>query len=136
MKYYLYMVQSGRGCDYTIGCGTKLELLPKTISSREAAIAHVIGLPQNWKEDFEEDNDEDYVREYLLDTGLLYVDDSRDEMLDACSLLEVSKETDLLPILRAKIEEVRTYADSKRNKALEAREKAEYERLKKKFKGK
>ncbi len=40
MSYYLYMNQSGEGCDYTIGCGQKL--LALKASTIEEAIEEAI----------------------------------------------------------------------------------------------
>jgi len=132
MKYYLIRVQAGQGCDYTIGCGLNVSHL--RAKNKEDAIKEVIGLPDDWKESFSKD-----WEDYMYDTG--YLGDAEDDMerqIESVDLLEVNEEIDMMPILKAKLAEVKGHfqslQDQKDLKAKEARDLAEFERLKKKFK--
>ena len=132
MKYYLVRVQKGEGCDYTIGCGLDVTLL--SAKNKEEAIQKVIGLPSDWKETFSEDwEDEIYDTGYLGDA-----EPNRYQQIESVSLLEVNEEIDMMPILKAKLAEVRGHfqaiQDQKDLEAKEARDLVEFERLQKKFK--
>lgn len=140
MKYFLYRRQSGEGCDYTIGCGSKLEQL-EAISMAEA-IDQVVGLTsENWKDDLVEDaNSVDYsVDDYIHDivmhetTHLGDVDPDSDRRMEEITLYEVNDEVDMIPLMEAKLAELREFQKELDRQQDERRERAQYEKLKKKF---
>jgi hypothetical protein len=74
-RFWVYLEQSG-GCDYTIGCGFKLE--PLSAETLEEAIAEVEGSSSN-KDDEDEDEDEEgyvntegLVRARIFDVKAVY----------------------------------------------------------------
>lgn len=127
MKYYLFRRQSGQGCDYTIGCGLSLERL--SAKTKEEAIEEVIDLPDDWQEI----EDEDELHDILCDTGLSDADPAGFRPMSEVTLLEVASETDLLPILRAKLAEVNALKEKRAAQRQEEAERAQYEKLRKKF---
>ena len=136
MKYYLYRKQSGQGCGYSIGCGETLNSLRG--KTKEEAIKEAIGIPDNWKDQITDKDgniDEDELHDYLCDTGLRHLDQG-EFRLDQCLILEINEEIDIFPLLKARQAEVTKILDELRTSNSLEMEKAEYERLKKKFKGK
>ncbi len=132
MKYYLVRYQKGQGCDYTIGCGLDVEQI--SAKNMDEAIKKVIGIPDDWKETFNEG-----WEDYIYDDGHLgdaEIDSER--QIESVSLLEVNEEINMMPILKAKLAEMKSHfqflRDEKDLAAKEARDLAEFERLKKKFK--
>ncbi len=123
-KYYVVKKQNG-GCDYTIGCGIRIEKL--RAKSMQEAISEVMDLPEDWLQ-MEDINEE-------------YLGNSIDDMLDyynltECKILKVSDEVDMLPIMKKeqiKIKEVKSLAVKEK---AEKEEREKYEALKLKFEGK
>lgn len=104
--YYAYLKQHGEGCDYTIGCGTKLIQLLRATNITEAVDQLM----------------EDYA-EYF----------SPEEELESATVFEVNASCDIdVPgVRRMKIAE----KEAERLRLLEAGERRLYESLKKKFEG-
>lgn len=126
MRYFLLRRQKGEGCDYTIGCGLSFEEIEA--DSRKEAIEQVIDLPDDW----ENITDEDELHDMLGDTGLSNVEPGEFEMEEVV-LFEVKEAIDLIPILKKKLFEVENHKSHLRDKEREAAERAQYEKLKKKF---
>jgi len=132
MKYYLIRVQAEQGCDYTIGCGVDVtQISAKNLGE---AIQKVVGVPSDWRSTFSE-GWEDYIyNEGHLGDAVI----DRERQIESVSLLEVNEEIDMMPILKAKLAEIKSHfqylRDEKDLEAKEARDLAEFERLKKKFK--
>jgi hypothetical protein len=142
MKYFLYREQSGEGCDYTIGCGSKLEQLEAT--NMKEAIDEVVGLTsENWKDDLIEAADQqgfsscidDYIHDVVMHdtTHLADVDHDSDRTMSQITLYEVNDEVDMIPLLEAKLAELRNFQKDLDRQQDERRERAQYEKLKKKF---
>lgn len=135
MRYFVVMRQNN-GCDYTIGCGISIEEL--SAKNMDEAIEEVMDIP-NWKEDFENVDDgdfEDTFHDYVADSGLGMIQDSNEMRINECTILEVSTEKDIMPIMIKKLKELYAYKNARLQKSADNAERIEYERLKKKFKGK
>lgn len=115
MRYFLYEEQ-GEGCDYTIGCGRRLREIPGVQSLADA-----------WKKVVSEEINEE--------TGLLddqiYVETRGERAVRLAMIFEVTNSLDINLVL---LESEREYKRRQREQDFDTiREKAEYERLKKKF---
>lgn len=136
-KYYCIREQAGDGCDYSIGCGTTISMIHA--DSLEEAQKKIIDLPDTWKEDLlaqiATDGDVDgWYHDYLVDSGLgAVMPDDYGTKIASVSLIEVSEEIDMMPILRAKLVEAEAFKDGLNQAANEEAERAAYEKLKKKF---
>ncbi len=126
MRYFLLRRQKGAGCDYTIGCGLTFHEIDA--DNMDEAIEQVIDLPDDW----ESITDEDELSDMICDTGLSDVEPGEFEM-DAVRLFEVSDSVNLIPILKKKLAEVEAHKASLQAKEQEEAERAQYEKLKKKF---
>ena len=140
MKYYLYREQRNEGCDYTIGCGVQLKSLRAT--TREEAMKEIIGLVSpNWKEELVQAakdcgySVDDYVHDYVMydSTYLGDVDPAGDRVMSDITLLEVNDEIDMMPLLKSKFEELKSFQKELNEQEKEAAERAQYEKLRKKF---
>jgi hypothetical protein len=118
-KTYLYIRRQNGGCDYTIGCGISIEEI--RAKSLEDAIDKIIDLPKDWKESWDED--------MIYGTGLARIDDD----IDGAELIEITSSTDIMPILQAKLKEVKAFQEEAEKKVNEDIERKKYEELKKKF---
>jgi hypothetical protein len=133
-KKYLYIRRQSGGCDYTIGCGISIQEIHA--SSREDAIQKIINIPDDWQDQFQEHNNniEDYSHAYISDSGLIDVrNDKYDEGISGATLIEISDEIEMLPILSAKLDEMKAVISEIKNKAHEDDERKLYEKLQKKF---
>lgn len=137
-KYYCLREQAGQGCDYTIGCGIAIDII--YANSLEEAQKKLISLPETWKEDLvawieKEDGDvDDCYNDIICESGLDYVrSDEYGPRMASITLLEVTEEVDMMPILRTKLAEAEAFKDSLLQKVGEEAERAAYEKLKKKF---
>lgn len=126
-KYFLYKEQEGQGCDYTIGCGSSFEEVEA--NSLNDAIDQVVDLPDDW----DQVEDEDELHDNICESGISMVKIDNCDRLNTIELYEISKVVDLIPILKAKLAEVDAVLDGNRAKAKEAAERAQFEKLKKKF---
>lgn len=126
-KFYVYRKQVGKGCDYTIDCGVSFELFHG--KSKEEVIKQIIDIPDDWKDSA---TDEDLLHDIISDSGLRYL--NKDYLpLKEIILMEVTNEIDLFPFLEAKKSEIDNYVKRINQNKSEKAERAEYERLKKKF---
>lgn len=107
MQYYLVERQSG-GCDYTIGCGLRITHLrdAKTLEDAKSQANNKIG--DNWHADHE-------------------------VAVDSAEILEVNEVVDLAPFLTEKAAERKQRQAEEDAEEAAAAERAEYERLRKKF---
>jgi hypothetical protein len=102
--YWLLIRQEGTGCDYSIACGEKFIQLKA--QNEEDALAEAA---KTWE----------------------YYGGDRENKIESIKILEVQKEIDLdIDGLVSKAKEAERKCQEKQK---EAQEKAEYERLKKKF---
>lgn len=108
MKYGLIIKQRGQGCDYTIGCGEKFMVLRAATLEGARAEAKLI------------------VWDWLVDA-----DKPSQPSLDFARLLMIEEE---LPIDEG-FHEMRAAPQEAQLEAIEAEERAEYKRLKKKYGG-
>lgn len=134
-KTYLYIRRQENGCDYTIGCGISVQHIKA--NSKEEAIKKIIDLPDNWKQELktwiDEDGDIDgCYHDTICDTGMGDIMD-RDNPIQNADLIEVSDETDMMPILEAKLAEAEAFKKELLNAQKEKAELEQYEKLKKKF---
>lgn len=113
-RFYVYFHQGG-GCDYSIACGQKLAIMPESVKTLAEAEALFFS------------GDEATARDYQLE----YYGRSKVESLESVVILEVadSREPDLAGYFRRKREEEKEAYRAR----MEVEEKAEYERLQKKF---
>lgn len=108
--YYLIMQQKGEGCDYSIGCGTKVKWLKgDTLDEAKQAV----------------------VEYFSGDGSNGYGPGEHHELEDA---MIVRFEWDALPILKEKLAFDRAAEDAEIKKVQEARERAELDRLQRKYK--
>ena len=128
--YYLYRIQDGQGCDYTIGCGQSITSIEAP--SCEEAIRRVVDLPplREWKEN--------ELSDVVAESGIgryahLQLDGKSEFEVQHCYLLEVTGVVDMIPIFKENLDTLRKHRDALRTKDKEALERLEYERLKKKF---
>jgi hypothetical protein len=139
MRYFVWRKQKGTGCDYMIGCGQNVSELKA--SNREDAIAEVMGLDDNWKNEVLEQagkdagirDVEDYLSDYISDTSLRDVQSGWDWEMENVRLLEVSAEVNMIPLMKAKLAEVDEWKLEMRTKIQEQEERAAYEKMKAKF---
>jgi hypothetical protein len=115
-KYALVMRQVGEGCDYTIGCGTAMEMLKAT--TREDALVEARLLVQGTP-------DPDHPAGFA-DSRL---HDHDDHQLKTATLVQIEEE---LPLAAWQTEVMETWRRREAD-AKQAKEKAEYERLRAKF---
>lgn len=108
MRFLLYLVQEGGGCDYTIGCGTLLHTLKAPYM--DAAVKEAIGLIN---ESYRHDSD---------------------NRLKTASVLAVTEERDL--ILNLVYEQQRRSEQKERQEEDEAKERLLYDLLKAKYEAK
>ncbi len=126
-KYFLYKVQAGEGCDYSIGCGQKLSELESTCMND--AIEEVLDLQYDWRSLSLDELEE------LVSHGesIWTMDEGQEQALYSCEILEVTDQVNLEPILNAKLQEYNALVNYKRSKGSEEKERELYEKLKKKF---
>lgn len=109
MKTYWAIVRQNNGCDYTIGCGiSAYEISAKTI---EEAIEHIV---DDWADGYQTNKDEHCV--------------------DEVELLEVTKVINMHDALLLAQEMFQKKSKMREEEKKVQAEKAEYERLKEKFK--
>jgi hypothetical protein len=114
MKRYILLERgNGEGCDYTIGCNQRWTIFEA--ASEEKAIKHVIGEKPTKADDYE-----DNLRPYLEREDLLLVNDE-------------GKVIDLMPIVRKYEQEYKAFEAEAQKLKTEAKERADFERLSKKF---
>ena len=114
MKRYILLERNeGEGCDYTIGCNQRWSFF--RAESKEKAIEHVIGAKPTNGDDYE-----DNLRPYLEREELLIVTDE-------------GKVIDLLPIVHEYEAEYKALEEEAQRLKREAAERADFERLSKKF---
>lgn len=109
-KFYLHCKQAGEGCDYMIGCGQKLSAL--RAQTLEAAVHEAI--------------------EVIVEDGGLGDEHWNERVLDEALIFAAPAHTVDLSALRA---EAGAAAEAKARDVELARERAEFERLSKKFGG-
>jgi hypothetical protein len=127
VRKYLYIREQNGGCDHTIGCGIDIEEIEA--ESLEDAIEQVINFTDDYK-----DLDDGQLSDQLCDSGLSGVsEDAWEYKIVAARLIEISSSTNMMPILKAKLAEVNDFRNERKNKAKDAEELKQYEKLKKKF---
>lgn len=109
MTYYLFLRQEGQGCDYTIGCGMRLIILRATTLDEAKGES---------KEYFDADNYGYGRGDYALS----------DAMIMRC-------EFNAMPILNKILKDEREAREKEQEQNKLNQERAEFERLKKKFGG-
>lgn len=132
-KFICVKRQSGEGCDYTIGCGVRVDVIhaETEAEAQKRALNHADG----WEEHFEEvavispDRLKDYVRDYICDMP----GQSDDRSLSSFVLYEICSETDLILQLDKDVNYLRGLVAANQAEIKEAQERARYEELKKKF---
>lgn len=135
-KEYYYIRRQSAGCDYSIGCGVSIGRI--SASSKEEAIERIIGLSAEWEKEYRAavkngKDAEDYYSDLIASTGLYTVSPNKENSIFHAQLLEVVSDTDILPILEAKLLEISSLKDSLLKEEQEKFERKQYEKLKKKF---
>lgn len=103
--FYAYLIQSGEGCDYTIGCGTKLVALPLA-TSVESAEAQIVERYESYFGDYPEQQLSEVV--IFETTNIRHVDVAehkakrRAEKKAADALARAEKERAMYEQLKAK----------------------------------
>jgi len=130
MKYMVLQIQKGKGCNYTIGCGTRVFWLDA--KSKDEAIKEVLDLPDNWKDLVHECGSPE---ELIINkcSSLSCVDPSKYYQFEEIMLIEVSDQIDMIPILKKEFDNICNYYVEFYDKKLEEAELKELERLRKKF---
>lgn len=136
MKTFLFVQkQEDPGCDYNLGCGVKVSIL--RANSEEEALDKALGLPSNWQNKaIEASSSGGSLLGWISDNviagtplGLL----EGEFRLESAKLYEVVREVDMMPIMADKLGEIRKFEKEFNAVENEKKERAEYERLKKKF---
>lgn len=122
-RFLVVMRQRGKGCDYTIGCGTRTSIV--YANSKEEAIQGFTLQPESWKEYIDEHCELD---DMLYDTYADYVDTDSEVRCNEITLYEISSETNLIPLIKESVDEVRNYLKEVQTKK---KEEAEFEHFKK-----
>lgn len=126
-KKFLVVHKQNGGCDYSISCGTLVNLI--YADSLEEAQIKCVGLSTDWKDNCEDDiHDEIYGN-----SRLPYVDPESDVSCSSITLFEIKEEYDLVPFFKMKLDEVNSFKESFILQEKERKEKEEYLRLKKKY---
>jgi len=118
MKFVCIMEQSGQGCDYTIGCGMTYFILEATTAD-EATTELIKRLSY---EDYESG-----------DVDPAYHCEGGEQEISAWRLFEVNQEYDLLPILHQWKKDFDAKENAIEKAEQEAKDRAKYEELKRKF---
>jgi len=135
MKKFIYIRRQNNGCDYTIGCGISAKVI--MAESKDEAIKKIINVDDTWKEDliqnFEDGCLEDFFYDYVAGSGLIDLHDDNDFKIASAVLYEVSDEINMIPVLSSSLKELTDFKDNLLEEAKEKEERAQYEKLKKKF---
>lgn len=118
---FLLIEEQANGCDYTIGCGVRLTYLnvENAQDAAKQAIQKIAG-------------DGTHSNPGCWPTG---PDDRHDYLIDKARILAITAELDLAPALDAIMVERAQEAIRQDAKSEDEQERAEFERLKKKFEG-
>lgn len=133
MEYWL-VKEGNPGCDYSISCGTSVSKIGG--ATMDEAVKIVLGDVDEIIDELEtgEIDDNDFHNAMVEECRLVYCYRSKDEgdILNA-QILEVNDNLDLHEIIIKAQEKIKSVRESLKTKAVDNTDKAEYERLKKKF---
>lgn len=118
-KYAVVIKQNGEGCDYTIGCGMQTVELKST--TREEALREARMIVQGTP-----DGDYEYG---FADTMLIDYDHTTTSRIQYAKLVQIEED---LPVAQWHAELLAAHRRSQ-EESTEAKERAEYERLRNKF---
>lgn len=121
MKKFLIVERQGGGCDYTIGCGIKVSVVE--CESMEALLEKTHAKALSTEDDEEYDELAEMAGSWLA---------SHESSRESVSIYEIAEHR-CIPLNEWKNEKKKLQEEAK-DKALEAKERAELERLQKKFK--
>lgn len=136
MKQFLVVKrQAGEGCDYTIGCGVKVELVQA--ESLHAAFFKVVDLRHDWeaslKEEIKNLEESDEIEGFLHD-WLTYLPPIEGESaLSEIDIYEVTVSLDAIPLIKAVRTDVQLMMADVKRSSKEDKEFKLYQELKKKF---
>ena len=138
MKKFIYIRRQTNGCDYTIGCGISATVI--MAESKDEAIKKIINVDDTWKEDFKQNFEdgclEDFFYDYVAGSGLIDLHNDNDFKISSAFLYEISDETNMIPVLYSSLKKLTDFKDNLLKQAEEKSERAQYEKLKKKFENK
>ena len=113
VPFWLWRKQQGEGCDYTIGCGEKLQpLKEKTLTKAIEEACKIIAM-----------NEPDYPEEGLVDP------DCSEQLIEEAYVVQALEKIDVKSIYEENRRKLREESESETEK----QEREQFEKLKKKF---
>ena len=128
MKFVSYQQQEGYGCDYSIGCGMRVEIIEA--NSLEKALDKILKLPDNWDEIENPDSFHDRV---IIEAASRVLDSERGDRLAQWKLYQIAEEVDLMPLIEKQKQLLDSQLEKIKTNIKDKEDKLKYEELKKKF---
>src|SRR5574343_96266 len=129
MKFVSYQQQEGYGCDYSIGCGMRTEVIEA--NSLEKALDKILKLPDNWDEIENPDSFHDRV---IIEAASRVLDRERENQLAQWKLYQIAEEeVDLMTLVEKEKQLLDSQLEKIKTNIKDKEDKLKYEKLKKKF---
>lgn len=128
MKFISYQQQKGYGCDYSIGCGMRVEIIEA--NSLEKALDKILKLPDNWDEIENPDSFHDQV---IIEAASRVLNSERGDQVAQWKLYQIAEEVDLMPLVKKQKKLLDSQLEKIKTNIKDKEDKLKYEELKKKF---